>query len=349
MSRRELLQVGGWGAAGLAAAAALPKGLKAAGDEPIGLALCIALNYQDFDSDAYAGWSLPELPGCLPDAETMKTIATARDFRVKSLINRDATREAVENSILRAAVGNDGKGGLIAGDTLLISYSGHGAQMPDSNRDERDGKDEAWCLFDGLLLDDVLADLWSKFAPGVRIVVVSDSCHSGTMLKVALMQKSKAEIVASAKRHAIRKAKKTREAKPDEAVKKIADKVGTSLDYHGHKDRAVMKPGDKYAHPAVSRALPLEIQNAIRKKHGERYAAEQRALPGEKRSEDRTKAHVQLLSACLDGQLAADIGSNGQFTAVLDEIWDESAQGRQETYETFLNKIAARVESDQID
>ena len=37
-------------------------------------------------------------------------------------------------------------------------------------------------LYDGLLLDDELFKLWGKFKSGVRILVLSDSCHSGTIL-----------------------------------------------------------------------------------------------------------------------------------------------------------------------
>ena len=69
---------------------------------------------------------------------------------------------------------------------MLLSYSGHGGQVPDQNGDDpNDGLDETWCLFDGQVLDDELYGALSAFAPGVR-VVVSDSCHSGTMLKQVL-------------------------------------------------------------------------------------------------------------------------------------------------------------------
>ena len=43
--------------------------------------------------------------------------------------------------------------------------------------------DETWCLYDGQLLDDELHEAWAAFAPGVRILVLSDSCHSGTVTK----------------------------------------------------------------------------------------------------------------------------------------------------------------------
>ena len=49
--------------------------------------------------------------------------------------------------------------------------------------ENEDGYDETWVLYDRQLVDDELYTLWSKFAPGVRIVVLSDSCHSGTAIR----------------------------------------------------------------------------------------------------------------------------------------------------------------------
>jgi hypothetical protein len=86
-----------------------------------------------------------------------------------------ATRHAVNGALAGAA------GILEADDTLFVSFSGHGDHAPDLNREERNDRDEFWCLHDGRLLDDQLAGYWRLFQPGVRIVVVSESCHSGGM------------------------------------------------------------------------------------------------------------------------------------------------------------------------
>ena len=43
--------------------------------------------------------------------------------------------------------------------------------------------DETWCLYDGQLIDDELYSSWGAFASGVRIFLLSDSCHSGTVSK----------------------------------------------------------------------------------------------------------------------------------------------------------------------
>jgi hypothetical protein len=55
--------------------------------------------------------------------------------------------------------------------------------VPDAGGDEPTGEDQTLCLYDRPIVDDLLhADL-AAFAPGVRIVMVADSCHSGTVAK----------------------------------------------------------------------------------------------------------------------------------------------------------------------
>jgi hypothetical protein len=71
-------------------------------------------------------------------------------------------------------------------DIFFLTYSGHGGQVPNTGNDfEPDGFDETWCLYDGELIDDELYAAFNKFAAGVRIFVLSDSCHSGTVLREA--------------------------------------------------------------------------------------------------------------------------------------------------------------------
>ena len=71
------------------------------------------------------------------------------------------------------------------GDIFLLTYSGHGGQVPDYSGDEAledpsDIIDETLCLFDGQLVDDELYALWSAFPTDSRVLVVTDCCHSGT-------------------------------------------------------------------------------------------------------------------------------------------------------------------------
>jgi metacaspase-1 len=139
-----------------------------------GISLHIGLNR--VDAAHYAGWS-GELNACEADAASIEEIARNRGFLTSMLLNEAATRDAVRAATRAAARG------LAGGDIFLVSYAGHGGQVPDVNGDEPDAADETWCLHDGQLIDDELQDLWSGFAPGVRVLVISDSCHSGTVTR----------------------------------------------------------------------------------------------------------------------------------------------------------------------
>ena len=125
----------------------------------------------------YAGTS-GRLDGSEYDANSMLAVAEGNGFESKRLLTTDVTRERVIHTIADAA------SKLNAGDIFFLSYSGHGGLLPNLNNDqEPTGYDQTWCLFDAMLLDDELKILWRNFRPGVRILVVSDSCYSGTMLR----------------------------------------------------------------------------------------------------------------------------------------------------------------------
>jgi len=139
-----------------------------------GLALTIGLNA--VDRRHYEGWS-GELNACEADATDMADVARSRTFRVQTLLTRRATRAAVLRAIARAAKA------LKPGDIFFLTYSGHGGQLPDRNADETDRQDETWCLHDGELIDDELYTALGRCPRGVRVLALSDSCHSGTVTK----------------------------------------------------------------------------------------------------------------------------------------------------------------------
>ncbi|WMP17024.1 caspase family protein [Thiothrix lacustris] len=120
-----------------------------------------------------------KLDGAEQDAKDMYAIAQQQGFQSVKLLAEAATRDAVITAIGEASEA------LVAGDFLLVTYGGHGGMLPDISGDECDGVDETWCLYDGHLLDDELGAWWGYFAAGVRILVVSDSCHSGTVTRGA--------------------------------------------------------------------------------------------------------------------------------------------------------------------
>lgn len=70
------------------------------------------------------------------------------------------------------------------GDVLFFHFSGHGTQVPtDDEEDEEDRLDEAIVPTDmNLILDDDLRVIMCRIPRGARFTMLSDCCHSGTML-----------------------------------------------------------------------------------------------------------------------------------------------------------------------
>lgn len=139
---------------------------------PYSISLHIGLNKID---KKHYGSDYP-LSGCINDAKDMLAIARQKQYDESYILIDEAGTYDNITGHLKAAAKK-----LKKGDTFFITYSGHGAYVPDANKDELDGKDETWCLYDRMILDDDLAQYWSKFKTGVRIFMISDSCHSGTV------------------------------------------------------------------------------------------------------------------------------------------------------------------------
>jgi hypothetical protein len=150
-----------------------------------GISLHIGLNrvdpnhYRDQSGQPWSG----DLIACESDARDMQSIALAQGFKPSILLTSDATVENVLGALERASRE------LVAGDMLFVTYSGHGGQVRDLHDEEPDNVDETWCLFDRQLVDDELDAAWGGFQPGVRILVLSDSCHSGSVTKMVIRER----------------------------------------------------------------------------------------------------------------------------------------------------------------
>lgn len=140
---------------------------------PTGLSLHMGIDY--LSTSAYPG--INPLPNCPNDALAMQEIARQFGYNSCLLINEQADYRNMKERILWAA------SQLTSRDIFFLSFSGHGSQKKDLSGEEEDGWDETLLLNDRELIDDELFELWVRFKPGVRIIVVLDSCHSGTAVK----------------------------------------------------------------------------------------------------------------------------------------------------------------------
>jgi uncharacterized caspase-like protein len=134
------------------------------------------------------------LRGAVNDANLIKSALLDNGVSgsdIKLLLNHEATKQAIHTEWLNM-IANAQKG-----DTLIFTYAGHGGQEQDNNNDEASGddKDENFLLSsfgnaphaDGAanrIVDDELYQwLYETEAKGIQVIVIADSCHSGTMTR----------------------------------------------------------------------------------------------------------------------------------------------------------------------
>ncbi len=266
-----------------------------------GAAIHLGLNA--VDPDHYAGWSGP-LNACEQDARDMASIATKNGMKSKTLLTEKATRSKVLASIRAAAKK------LKRGDFFLLSYSGHGGQVNDITGEEPDKKDETWCLFDGELIDDELYFELSKFASGVRIFVLSDSCHSGSVVR--------------ARPEPTPPGTRSKMMPPD-----IADQTyQANQAFYDGLQRAVAKAAKSGGVPDPDAMLAQVATN-----------------PRVAGIVKKFKAAVVQISGCQDNQTSLDGGHNGAFTEQLLRVW--SAGTFKGNYARFHAEITAGLPSSQ--
>ncbi|MGA0614922.1 caspase family protein [Paracoccus sp. KR1-242] len=271
------------------------------------LARSLHLGLNEIDPGHYAGDS-GYLRGCENDARAMRDLAEAQGYATTTLLSREATRDAVIEELRRAA--RD----LRAGDQFLFTNASHGSQLADFNGDEGEignrNPDSTICLYDGQMIDDELWSLFSQFQSGVRIVMISDSCHSGTIAR--------------------------------------AQRMGfdpTSLASVGALDNpAALAAMAVRADPGLlPRRLRDATASAVQDLHRDFYAD----LSRQYRHVDRQvlaspvrpvlAASLLQFSACRDDQVAMDGEEHGVFTAALLNVWDRGGFGG--SYRQFHDRI----------
>src|SRR5262245_40860222 len=139
-------------------------------------ALCIGIN-------DYPG-TQNDLSGCVNDVTDWAAALQQRGFTVQQLLDKQATKAGMVAAIQKTI--RAGK----SDDTIVIQYSEHGSYVPDDDTDEEpDGRDEVLCPCDignnAYLTDDDLYDLFAERQAGVKVIFLSDSCHSGSVSRYA--------------------------------------------------------------------------------------------------------------------------------------------------------------------
>lgn len=174
-----------------------------------------------------------------------------------------------------------------------------------------------------------------KFQPGVRILVFSDSCHSGTVLKRKDLEKptpdrireldekwknfrvplkmDRLKIMSSPEmRKAIKERANLREAisaVPASARRPIDSTVTTAPPPEIEAERVF-----------VSRTMPWGASIQAYQKNKTFYDDLGKAAL--KEDSEQVKAWVILISGCQDNQYSSDLGYNGLFTFAIKEVWD---------------------------
>ena len=273
-------------------------------------ALSLHLGLNSVSAAAYEGWEGP-LAACEFDANDMAALARGKGMKPTVLLTKKATRAALLSHMRGAAKA------LKSGDLFFLTYSGHGGQVPDTNRDEPDRKDETWCLFDGQLIDDELYFELSRFAAGVRVLVLSDSCHSGSV---------------------------TRERTPPPPppgfrAKLMPDAVGARV-YAKHKAMYDKLQTDVAAAAMKARtATNGDPDAALAQVAVTGPAAQAITLVG------AFKPSVVLISGCMDNQTSMDGEHNGAFTERLLKVWNHGAFAG--SYKSFHARIRAAMPASQ--
>ncbi|MFN0140048.1 MAG: caspase family protein [Pyrinomonadaceae bacterium] len=266
-------------------------------------------------SEHYVGAGYAPLRYCESDAQDMKSITNGfESFEHLELIGKPTTK-AVSEAITLAAKGsnftNPKLKPLQVGDLLVVTFSGHGSETKDE--DGIDLRDQTWCLWDRQLFDDELAQLWALFNKGVRILFISDSCHSGTVVQ--------------------------RFARLKALVRKIPF-VNEVHHWLFNNLNEISKDGS--LHRRASRRL-IGGDRIIEARYWDTYKS---ILDGLRKYREDNKiekytdliqASIISISACRDGESAIETDGNGVFTAAIKRLMGNGKTFK--NYKEFFEEI----------
>jgi metacaspase-1 len=319
-------------------------------------AVSLHLGLNAVDPAGYGGWA-GQLSGCEADADTMTAIAASEGFATNQL----KTARATATNVL-AAIGQIATR-LEAGDIFLLTYAGHGSQMPNGNSDpEVDSQDETWCLYDRQLLDDEIEAALAAFRAGVNIVLLSDSCHSGTIYRLAAPQPPP-EAVAVERGYAGLKESfyldlgAQRPGPSDPAftgfprpVPRLAgaasaagqralpqEPITLNLD---EGDTSVVQIGPTAGGGGdglVTRAMPFGVMAQLWRDQGQQYQQLRQAVA----NRGAVQANGVSISGCMDNQLSQEVNGAGVFTTTVNRVW--ASNSFTASYEAFHKAVVSQM------
>lgn len=141
-------------------------------------ALCVGINDYPYDGS--------DLNGCVNDAKAWADLLIGHYGFLEEDVTLLLDAEATKANILAGL--KDLLAGAVEGDVRVFTNSSHGTYLADTSGDEPK-YDEALCPYDcadELLVDDELRELFADLPEGVSLTVISDSCFSGTVTRVAV-------------------------------------------------------------------------------------------------------------------------------------------------------------------
>jgi metacaspase-1 len=131
------------------------------------------------------------LGGCVADAKTWRGLWQWRGFDdVRLYVDAQALKEVAKEELTRLVM--DAK----TDDEKVFQLSSHGTWDVDREGDENDRRDEAFCFHDlaqrGPLTDDEISVILNKSRKRFRMLLIMDTCHSGTSSRMLRLRQSPA-------------------------------------------------------------------------------------------------------------------------------------------------------------
>lgn len=261
-----------------------------------GYAVTIGIN--EVNASHYAQW-YGKLNAAESDADAMQRLLTASGFTPEPALRaKQANRANVIASIKRLAAK------ATAGDLVCVFYAGHGGTVYDSSRDEMRNRDQTWCLYDAQLIDDEIYNLCTNFAAGTRVLFISDSCKSGSMLMEMVL---------------------------DNALG-LEERVGAPVS----NDLANVEVRKKYI-DTLSRSMPDSVAMATRMQNSKYY---DEVVINARASTATLQTRCELLAASNEMQDAYEDKQHGYFTGALLKTCGTACS---QTYVQLMNAIKQEV------